>query len=55
MNDFNCERASFNLDFNEVVSVCNITFNNVMSNFILYEIIIFDDKDPLGINNRKKI
>ena len=54
MNEFNWERALFNLDINEMVSVCNTTIKNIMANFIPYEIIICDDRDPPWINNRIK-
>ena len=37
MNEFNCERAFFNLNFNGMVSVFNKTFNNIIANFIPHE------------------
>ena len=52
INEFNWERAFFNLDINEIVSVCNTIVVNIMANFIAHEIIICDDWDPLWINNR---
>ena len=54
MNEFNWERAFFNLDINEMVSVCNTTIKNIMANFIPHETIICDDRDPSWINNRIK-
>ena len=54
MNEFNWERAFFNLDINEMVSVCNTTIKNIMANFIPHETIICDDRDPPWINNRIK-
>ena len=37
-----------------MVSVCNTTIKNIMANFIPYETIICDDRDPLWINSRMK-
>ena len=54
MSEFNWERAFFNLDINEMVSVCNTTIKNIMANFIPHETIICDDRDPPWINNRIK-
>ena len=54
MNDFNWERAFFNLNINEMVSVFNKTIKNIMANFIPHETIICDDRDPPWINNRIK-
>ena len=54
MKEFNWERAFFNLDINEMVSVCNTTIKNIMANFIPHETIICDDRDPPWINNRIK-
>ena len=54
MNEFNWKRAFFNLDINEMVSVCNTTIKSIMANFIPHEIIICDDRDPSSINNRIK-
>ena len=53
MNEFNWERAFFNLDINEMVSVCNTTIKNIMANFVPHETIICDDNPP-WINNRTK-
>ena len=54
MNEFNWERAFFNLNINEMVSVFNTTVKNIMANFIPHETIICDDRDPPWINNRIK-
>ena len=54
MNHFNCERDVFNLNINEMVSVFNTTIKNIMANFIPYETIICDDRDPPWINNKIK-
>ena len=54
MNEFNWERAFFNLNINEMVSVFNTTIKNIMANFIPHETIICDDRDPPWINNRIK-
>ena len=53
MNDFNWERAFFNLNINEMVSVFNTTVKN-MANFIPHETIICDDRNPPWINSRTK-
>ena len=54
MNEFNWERGFFNLDINEMVSVCNTFIKNIMDNFIPLETIICDDRDPSSINKRIK-
>ena len=54
MNEFNWERAFFNLNINEMVSVFNTTIKNIMANFIPQETVICDDRDPPWINNRIK-
>ena len=54
MNEFNWERAFFNLNINEMVSVFNTTVKNIMANFIPHETMICDDRDPPWINNRIK-
>ena len=54
MNEFNWERTCFNVDINEMLSVCNTTIKNIMANFIPHETIICDDRDPPWINNRIK-
>ena len=46
MSEFNWERAFFNLDINEMVSICNNAIKNIMTNFILLKITICDDRDP---------
>ena len=46
MNEFNWERDFFNLDINEIVSICNTIIKNIMVNFIPHETIICDDRDP---------
>ena len=43
-----------NRSVNEKVDVFNRTILNIRSNFISHEIIVYDDKDPLWFNNRKK-
>ena len=54
MNEFNLERAFFNLNINGMVSVFNTTIKNTMANFIPHGTIICDDGDPPWINNRIK-
>ena len=53
MNEFNWERAFFNLDIDKI-SVCNTTIKNMMPNFTPHETIICDDRDLPWINNRIK-
>ena len=55
MNEFKWERAFFNLNINETVSVFNTTIKNMMVNFIPHGIIICDDRDSPRIYNRIKI
>ena len=52
MNEFNCGRAFFNLDINEMVSVYNTTMKNIIAYLIPHETIICDDRDLARINNR---
>ena len=54
MNEFNWERAFFNLHINEKVSVCNTTIKNIMVNLIPHETLICDAGDRPWINNRIK-
>ena len=54
MNEFNWERAFFNLNINEMVSVFNTTIKNIMANFVPHETVISDYRDPPWINNRIK-
>ena len=42
---FNRERTFLNISVNEKVNIFNITILNILSNFILYEIITCDPKD----------
>ena len=54
MNEFNYERAFFNLDTNGMVSIFNTTIKNKMANFIPQETIICDNRNPPWIINRIK-
>ena len=54
MNGVNWERAFFNLDINEMVSVCNTTIKKLMANFILHDLIIHDDKNTHGLIIERK-
>ena len=54
MNEFNWERAFFNLDIIKMASVFNTTIKNIIANFTPHETIIWDDRDPPWINNRIK-
>ena len=53
MDDFNWERAFFNLDINEMVSVINATIKNIMARFIPHETVTCDANPP-WLNNRIK-
>ena len=54
IKEFNWERAFSNTSVNEKVDIFNRTILNILSNFIPYEIILCDDKDPPWFNNRIK-
>ena len=54
MTEFNWEKAFFNLNINEVVTVFNTIIKNVMANLIPHQTIICDDRDTPCINNRIK-
>ena len=43
-----------NLEINEMVVLFNSTIKNILSNYIPYEIITCDYRDPPWINNRVK-
>ena len=43
-----------NLEINEMVVLFNRTIKNILSNYIPYEIITCDYRDPPWINNRVK-
>ena len=45
------EKLFRNLNINEMVSLFNRTIKNILSNYIPYETIICDDKDPPWTNN----
>ena len=44
-----------NTSVNKEVDIFNRTILNILSNFIPYEIIVCNDKDPPQFNNRIKI
>ena len=52
INEFDRERAFFNLDINEIASFT--TIKNIMRNFIPHQTIICDDKNPLWIRGYHK-
>ena len=54
INEFPWERSFANLDINDKVHLINKTIRNILSKFIPYETITFDDRDPPLINNRVK-
>ena len=43
---FDWDRSFVNTNFNEKVFILNKTILNILSNFILHEILTIDDKDP---------
>ena len=54
IHEFNWKRTLSNLNVDEQVTVFNRTILNIMKNFILYETILCDDKDPPWFNKRIK-
>ena len=54
IKEFNWERAFSNTNVNEKVDIFNRTILNILSNFILHETILCNDKDPPWFNNRIK-
>ena len=50
ITDFSLERAFEDLSVNEKVSLFNKTIKNILSNYILHEIITTDDRDPPWFN-----
>ena len=50
ITDFSWERAFEDLSVNEKVSLFNKTIKNILSNYILHEIITTDDRDPPWFN-----
>ena len=51
MSQFNWERAFSNKGVNKQSSIFNETILNIMTNFIRNETKIFNDREPLWINN----
>ena len=54
MNEFDWDRGFANKHVNENVLIFNKTVLNVLSNFILHEAIVCDDKDPPWFNRKIK-
>ena len=54
INGFNCTRAFTNTSVNEKVNIFNNTILDILSNFILHEILTCNDKDPPGFNKKIK-
>ena len=52
IKEFNSERAFLNTSVDKKVDIFNITILNILSNFILHEIIVCDAKDPPRLDNR---
>ena len=52
INGFAWERSFANLDINDKVYLFNETIKNILSNFIAYKTITFDDGDPPWINSQ---
>ena len=52
INGFPWERSFANLDKNDKVDLFNKTIKTILSNFIPYETITFDDRDSLWINSQ---
>ena len=49
LNEFNWERTFSNTNVNEKVRIFNKSVLSALSNFILHETILCDDKDPRGL------
>ena len=54
INEFSWENKFSNTDANQIVNLFNETIQNILSNFILYKAIFYDDRDPLWINSKIK-
>ena len=54
ISNFNWEKAFSNTNINEKLSLFNKTILNILNNYIPYETIICDDKDPPWFNSRIK-
>ena len=54
IHEFSWKRTLSNLNVDEQVSVFNRTILNILKNFIPYESIVCDDKDPPWFNKRIK-
>ena len=54
MNEFDWDRGFANKHVNENVLIFNKTVLNVLSNFILHEVIVCDNKDPPWFNRKIK-
>ena len=51
---FNWDRAFKNSNVNDTVDICTKTIYNILSNFISYQTITIDDKDPPWFNTKIK-
>ena len=51
---FNWDRAFKNSNVNDKVDICTKTIYNILSNFIPYQTITIDDKDPPWFNTKIK-
>ena len=54
IEQFSWEKSFRNLNINEMVFLFNKTIKNIFSNFIPYEPVTCDDRDPPWINNNIK-
>ena len=54
-NNFNWEKAFYNTNINEKVSLCNKTILSILNNYIPHETIICGDKHPPWFNFRIKL
>ena len=48
INEFNWQRVFLNTNVNEKMDIFKSTILNILSNFIPQEVVVCDDKDPLG-------
>lgn len=54
INNFNCERTCISTDVNQKFELFNKAIINILSNFIVQETIICDDKDSPWMTNEIK-
>ena len=51
---FDWDKAFTNSNVNDTVDICTKTIQNILSNFIPYQTVTIDDKDPPWFNAKIK-